>query len=248
MIFKEFGSTHLPNVLLLHGAGLSWWAYQQTVEQLQHQYHIICPAIDGYGDAADEPFESIERSSQKLLDYIDRYHGGHLFALGGLSLGAQIAVATLSARPDIAQYAVLESALVCPMPAIKALAAPMVGMSYGLIRRRWFARLQAKALFVPDALFNTYFTDSLKLSKASLLNTLTSNASYTLSSGLSQTKAKVLIIAGEREGSPMLRSAQLLHQTIPQSELWIAPNMRHGEYSLAHPDAYAARLSEFFSR
>ena len=68
-----------------------------------------------------------------------------MFAVGGLSLGGQIAVEALCQQADIADYAVLESALVIPIPGTRAMVAPTVRMSYGLIRNRWFAKLQAKS-------------------------------------------------------------------------------------------------------
>ena len=197
-------------------------------------------------EAADEPFESIEASAQKLIRYVDEHYQGNVYAIGGLSLGAQIAAEALSARPGIARYAALESALVCPMPWVRALSAPMARMSFGLLRKRWFAKLQAKAFCLPDALFENYYADSLLLSLNSLTNTLTSNAGYTLKAGLGQTQARVLILAGQKEAGVMLRSARALHAAIPRSELWIAPGLKHGELSLNHPELYLQKITDFY--
>lgn len=247
MRFHELGSAHNPTVLMLHGAGLSWWAYREVGEQLAGQYHVVLPVIDGYAEAAEEPFESIQASAQKLVEFIRTHFGGRVFALGGCSLGAQIAAEALGLDRDIAQFAVLESALVCPVPGAAALAGPMVRMSYGLIRQRWFARLQARELCVPDALFETYYADSLKLSRDSLLRTLQSNATYRVQPQLADTHARTLILVGGREVAAERRSAQLLHQTVAGSTLYEIPGMKHGEWSLLHPREYAEALLRFFA-
>lgn len=242
MVFQTMGVEVGPTVVLLHGAGLSAWAYRPVAERLADQYRIVLPVIDGYAEAADQPFKSIEASAQKLLDWIDQHLHGHVYALGGLSLGAQIAVEVLSRRPDVAEYAWIESALVRPMPLVAALAAPMARMSYGLIGREWFARQQAHALCVPDAMFADYFRDSRKLSLQSLIRTLRSNATYRIPPGLAQCRAKTMVLAGMREPEALYRSAKLLCNMLPHSLLWLEEG-KHGELCLQQPEEYANLLS-----
>lgn len=247
MRFHELGNAQNPTVMLLHGAGLSWWAYRGVGEQLAGEYHVVLPVIDGYAEASEEPFESIQASAQKLVDFIRTQFGGRVFALGGCSLGGQIVAEALGQARDIARFAVLESALVCPVPGAAALAGPMLRMSYGLIRKRWFARLQARELCVPDALFETYYADSLKLSRDSLLRTLRANAAYRVHPRLADTDARTLILVGGREVAAERRSARLLHQTLGASTLYEIPGMKHGEWSLLHPQDYADALRRFFA-
>ena len=59
MQFRSFGDAEKPTVLLLHGAGLSWWAYRDVTELLTARYHVELAGIDGYGEAAGETFVSI---------------------------------------------------------------------------------------------------------------------------------------------------------------------------------------------
>lgn len=241
MVFHTMGLDIGPTVVLLHGAGLSAWAYRPIAERLADEYRIVLPVIDGYAEAADQPFESIEASAQNLLNWIDAHLHGHVYALGGLSLGAQIVVEALGRRPDVADYAWIESALVCPMPLVAALAAPMARMSYGLIRREWFARQQARAMCVPEAMFPDYFRDSCKLSLQSFIHTLRSNATYRIPAGLAQCRAKALVLAGMREPDALYRSAQLLCKTLPHSLLWLEEG-KHGEFCLQQPEDYANLL------
>lgn len=247
MIFHEFGPCDAPAILLLHGGGLSWWSWRRVMEQMQTDCRVILPEIDGYGNAADTMFVSIESVAHKVVEYIDESCRGTVLALGGLSLGAQIAVETLSIRPDIAKYAILESALVCPVPGTRLFTAPACAISYGLISKHWFSRLQARELCVPEEQFEEYYADSLKISRQSLVNTILSNGTYSLKTGIRQTTAQTLVIVGDREVKAERRSAKILCEAIPNSRFFLAEGMKHGEWSLRHPDEYAAQLKHFLN-
>lgn len=153
MIFEQTESTSLPVVILLHGGGLSSWSTRPLAELLKNDYRVITPIIDGHGEDHSETFSSIEDSVQKLIYFIDRKHGGRVFVLCGLSLGAQIVVETLSQRSTIAEHAIIESALAFRMRAVEALATPTYNLCCGLIKRRWFSEMQAKELLIPEGMF-----------------------------------------------------------------------------------------------
>lgn len=155
---------------------------------------------------------------------------------GGLSLGRQIAVEMLSQRPDICRYALIESALVKPMKLTHALIEPTFGMSYGLIKQKWFAKLQAGFLGVPKAMFDDYFRDTCKVSKADMIAFLKANSKYTIKSSLSKTEVKVKIVAGAKEQKSIRDSAQMLHKAIAGSNMEILPGLRHGDLSLNKPE------------
>jgi len=244
MLFKEFGEKNLPTIILLHGGGLSWWSLQGIIEALQHKYHIITPIIDGHGEDGRNTFVSIEDSAEKLISYINAC-GGKVFAVGGLSIGAQIVSEVLSMKKDIAEYAIIESALVFPIKRAAAITVPVYNLFYGLVKHRWFSKLQAKALHVPEHMFDQYYEDSLKISKQSLINITLSSGNYVLKKGLADTQAKVLIIVGEKEMGVMKKSAQRLHEVIAGSKLYIAPAMGHGEFSLLHSAQYVELMHSF---
>ena len=247
MIFKEYRSSHLTVIILLHGEGLSDWSLKNIVEDLKESYHVITPIIDGHGDASQENFISIEDSSKKLLDYIDNKFNGKVFALGGLSIGAQIVIETLSNRLNIAENIIIESGLIYAIKGTKILMPPMISMSYGLIKYRWFAKLQSKSLFISDELFEQYYTDSVKMTKDSLINMILSNGTYKLKKNEINTRAKVLIIVGEKEPAIMKKSAIELNNRIANSKLYVIPKMGHGEIELNYPKIYIELIMELFN-
>lgn len=242
MHIKEFGSTDNPAIMLLHGGGLSWWSWQPVINLLQDRFHIIAPVLKGHGESASEPFVSIEDTADELIELIRKDLNGKVHAIAGLSIGAQILCEILSKDRDITDNAIIESALLLPLPGTKSLTAPMVSMSYPLIRYRWFAKAQARTLSLPDDLFESYYQDSLHMTKASLVNMTVSNGTYMLKDTIRQTYAKVQIIVGEKELKIMKKSAQRLNNLLPDSQLYVAPGMKHGEPSLKNPAAYVNYL------
>jgi len=229
MIFREFGDKAHPTIILLHGGGLSWWAFADIIPLLKEKYHVVTPIIDGHGDDGKTTFISIEESAQKLLQYIDTNFKGNVHALCGLSLGGQIIIDVLSRRADIARYAVIESAMMIPPGSLTRLLAKSSGVFYGLIQYKWFAKLQAKALYVNENLFNQYFNDSKNMSKESLVNISLSNAGYTVPDQLKYSKTKVMIIIGGKEMKIMDKSARKLISILPQAQLCKNPGMKHGD-------------------
>ena len=247
MTVVEYGQQNSDVILLLHGGGLSWWNYREVAKSLSAQYHIVLPVLDGHADG-DAPFTSIEENATRLISYIDDHFDGRVLAIGGLSLGGQVAVEMLSQRKDICQYVLIESALVKPMKLTAALIGPTFGMSYGLIKQKWFAKLQAKYLGIPMDLFDDYYRDTCAINKADMIAFLKANSMYLIKSSLSETKAKVKIVAGSKEQKNIWDSAELLHQAIPGSSMEILPCLRHGDLSINKPETYVAVLTDWIER
>ena len=246
MTVMDFGQQNTQTVILLQGGGLSWWSCRDPAEVLAEQFHVVLPVLDGHGENT-EPFVSIEENAARIIAYIDARLGGQVAAIGGLSLGGQILVEILSQRENICRCALIESALVKPMKLTHALIGPTVAMSYGLIRQKWFSKLQFAYLGLPKALFDDYYRDTCNIQKADMIAFLQANSAYTIKPALSKTKAKVKIVAGSREQKGILDSARLLHDAIPNSETQILEGLRHGEWSIHFPERYAEMLRELMA-
>lgn len=243
----EFGQQTAPVILLLHGGGLSWWNYREAAKLLSAQYHVVLPVLDGHADS-DAPFTGIEENAARLVSYINTHFQGQVLAIGGLSLGGQIAAEVLSQCPNICRYALLESTLVKPMKLTAELIGPTFGMSYGLIRQMWFAKIQADYLGIPRELFDDYYRDTCKISKTDMIAFLKANSVYTIKPSLSETTAKVKVVAGSLEQKSILDSAKLLHNAIPGSQMEILPGLRHGDLSINRPEAYVQILTDWIGR
>lgn len=241
MRIVEFGQKGAPVAVLLHGGGLSWWNYREAARLLQDKVRVVLPVLDGHA-GSERHFTSIEDNAREVIGWIDAEAGGCAAVLGGLSLGAQVAVEMLWQRPDICRGALIESASVLPMRLTGAMLGPSVRMSYPLVSKEWFTRLQFGALHMPEAYYEDYRRDSREIALEDMLAFLKANAAYALKDGLGKTRAKIEICVGGREPGGMRRSAQKLHEAMPGSALRVLPGLRHGELSLGQPEEYARRV------
>ena len=240
----EFGTLNNDILILLHGGGLSWWNYRDAAKLLSQKYRVILPILDGHAGSG-QPFRSIEENAEQLVCWIDKEYGGQVTAIAGVSLGGQIAVEMLSIQPDICRFALLESTLAKPMPLTYAMVKPTYDMSFGLIRKRWFAKIQADYLGIPEDLFEDYYRDTCEITKPDMIAFLEANSGYAIKPALPATNARVLILAGSRELKQIRDSAALLHKAIPGSSMRILPGYRHGELSLNHGQEYATILDNW---
>ena len=241
MTYVEFGKQNQNIILLLHGGGLSWWNYREVATHLEKDYRVILPVLDGHGGSG-VPFATIEDNAAGLIAFIDAHFGGQVTAIGGLSLGGQVVLEMISQRPDICRFALIESAQVKPSKLTQALIGPAFGMSYGLVKQPWFAKIRAEYLGIPKALFEDYFRDTCAIAKTDMIAFLKANCAYKIKPGLARTTAKVKIVAGSREQKRILDSARLLHSIVQESKLEILRDLRHGDLSLNKPELYAQIL------
>ncbi len=239
----EYGKQNSDIIMLLHGGGLSWWNYRAEAELLGDRYHVVLPILDGHA-GSDADFVSIEENASRIISFIEKEYGGSVLLIGGLSLGAQILTEILSQRSDICRFAVIESASVIPSGVTNALIGPAFGSSYGLIHRKWFAKMQFRSLRIRNDLFEDYFRDTSRISKGNMISFLKANTAYKPRPELRDSHAKIRIVAGAKEQKSMLRSAQLLHETLPESILDIKGGLYHGEYSINLPEQYVKELRE----
>jgi hypothetical protein len=87
-------------------------------------------------------------------------------------------------------------------------------------------------------MFEKYFEDSRRMSRQSLVNISLSSGSYRLKDSIQNTKTNVLIIVCEKELNLVVKSGKLLEEYIPDSKLYVAKNMGHGEMSLVNYEQY----------
>ena len=242
MIVKEYGESNKDIIILLHGGGLSWWNYEEVSEILKSNYHVILPILDGHS-GSDRDFTSIESNANEIIEYIDNNYNGNVKLIGGLSLGAQILLDILSKRDNICEYAIIESALVCPMKMTNKLIESSINVSYGLINKKWFSKLQFKSLKIKEELFDKYYIDSSNITKNNMISFLEANSNYYLKN-IKTNKSKSIVIVGSKERSIMIKSAKRIHDELINSELEILSGYYHGDLSINHPNEYAEKVKK----
>lgn len=243
MNYKEYGKENSDVIILLHGGGLSWWNYREVAEELFSDFRVILPILDGHAESTDN-FTSIEDNAAKIIQFIEEQFGGSILLLGGLSLGSQIALEILSQKRNICQYALIESALVIPSNFTHAMIKPAFGSCYGLIKQRWFSKLQFKSLRIKPALFEDYFRDTCGITKSNMIAFLEANTLYNIKPSIADCSAKVCVFVGEKENAAMRKSAMIIHEKLRGSLLQVLPRMYHGDFSINNAKDFADKIRE----
>ena len=237
----EYGKENKEIIILLHGGGLSWWNYREVAENLSSDYHVILPILDGHANSSFD-FTSIEENAARILSFIDEQFGGSVLLIGGLSLGGQIVLEILSQKKDVCQYALIESALVVPSKFTYTMIKPAFGSCYGLIKHRWFSKLQFKSLRIKQELFEDYFRDTCGISKSNMIAFLEANAMYCIKPSIADCSAKTYVFVGEKENEAMRKSAKIISDVLSESTLQVLPDMHHGEFSINYAQNYAGTV------
>ena len=242
----EYGKENKDVIIFIHGGGLSWWNYKEVAERLIDRFHIVMPILNGHS-GSDNSFTSIEDNAKEIISYIDENFGGHVLLIGGLSLGGQVLVEMLSQRSSICRFAIIESALVLPMKLTATLIKPVYSMCYPLIKKRWFAKLQFKALHIKAELFADYYADTVNISEKDMVAFLMANSNYCVKDTLADCKAKTLVLVGSKEQPIMKKSARRIADCLPTSRLEVMQNYYHGDFSINHSEQYAEKLLQLIS-
>ncbi len=241
MQYKEYGKQNRDVIILLHGGGLSWWNYRDVSERLQNDFRVIIPILDGH-TGSDKNFTTIEDNAAEIISFIDDKLEGSALLIGGLSLGGQILLEMLSQRKSICRFAMVESAAVIPSKLTYSLIKPAFGSCYGLIRQKWFSKLQFRSLRMRPELFHDYYPDTCGITKQNMIAFLQESSMYFMKKPLAECMAEIHLFVGERENKRILLSARKLHETLEKSSLHVLPTMYHGEFSLNHANLYVKEL------
>jgi len=234
--YQEYGDENASLVVFLHGGGVSSWMWDKQIRYFTHYY---CLTIDlpEHGKSNElKPF-SIKSSAERITSLIEETAAGKEIIVVGFSLGAQVSIQMLSMKPNLIDYAIINSALVRPSPFTLKLIRPSIKLSHPLVKNKFFSKLQAKTLYIGKEYFNSYYEESSAMKSGSLIRILEENMSFKIPVGFNRAKAKILVTVGEQEKGMMKKSAEDI--TISHSNCTgiIIPNVGHG-ISLASPEFF----------
>ncbi|MEG0872767.1 MAG: alpha/beta hydrolase [Clostridia bacterium] len=245
MIFKEFGNKDKPVIIFIHSEFLSYWMWANQIEDLQKNYRIIATILDGHSDNASNSFESIQKSANQIIAYIDKFFNGHVFAICGVGIGAQITIQILAKRNDISTKAVIEAALVIPNNIITSYLSKTINIKHNSFKKKLYAINSAKKLYIKKSWINTYQKDLKRISKQTHLNILSSKYLFSIPTNYSSSSADILILCPKHENHNIKNSAKLLYTENKNSILYFASGCRQN-IGLKKRDLYLQLLKELF--
>ncbi|MBU5438588.1 alpha/beta hydrolase [Tissierella sp. MSJ-40] len=234
--YREYGDKSVPLILFLHGGGVSSWMWDKQIQYFTH-YHCIVPDLPEHGVNNYRGNFSIKGSAEELIKLIEEIANGKKVILIGFSLGAQIIIQILSMKPDLIDFAIINSALVRPILYAKKLIQPSIGLTFPLIKNRWFSKLQAKTLYISEDYFEKYYEESCQMKHDTLVRVLEENMSFRIPKDFRKANGKILVTVGEREKSVMKKSAKDIVEANSNCIGVIIPKIGHG-VPLATPEFF----------
>ncbi|MFB7249317.1 alpha/beta fold hydrolase [Microbacterium sp. NPDC056234] len=241
MHVERHGDPQGPRVLLLHGGGVAGWMWKPLREHLGPRRRLLIPDLPGHDRSAQQPYISHDETVSGLVSILEA-DGAAPTAVVGFSLGAQLAVLLAAERPDLVDRVVVISAQAQPTPAPR-LTLALLRSASGLARVRWFARLQAKELFIPPALLDDYLRTSAAMTSQSLVAAVGENIRFAVPDAWRSFPGQALILAGSHEKALMRASADALHDALPGSSLHVVADAGHG-IPLQRPSLVARELEQ----
>lgn len=241
MHIAEHGPAGGPALLLLHGGGVAGWMWDAVRAELDPGIRVLVPDLPGHGASADTDYRSHAATVEALVALVaQRTPGG--VTVAGFSLGAQLAI-LLAAHPEVpVRGAAVVSAQARPLPGTRATLA-LLGLTAGLARKEWFARLQARELFIPESQFDDYVATSRAISRATLLTSVGENLRFRLPDGWARFDGPSRVLVGSRERRLMRDSAELIRAAAPHARLEVVEGAGHG-LPLQRPALLAATLAD----
>lgn len=234
MQFKTYINKKKPIFMYIHGECLSAFSFKEQIKELKKDFTMVLPILDGHSIESDKKFQSISTSANEIINWIDNNGEGHIAVLAGFSLGGQIVAEILSKRKDICDYAMIESSLMYPL-SIKSWSDYIALYTPILTKNRIFNSFMYYTKFNDDFALKDYYENYRLMSKDTIKNVLRETYSFNLPKNLDQVQCKTAILVGQRERKIYKKSANLLNETIPNSQIFMLANYRHGDFSLGHP-------------
>ena len=253
MIFHEFGDKNFPHILLIHGGGNSWWNYLRQAQMLADKYHVILPTLDGHGEEYQKEYISTENSAQQILEYIKNNCDRKMLARGGVSLGGQIVMELLSLDGDIAEKAIIDGSICIPQHKLARISIVIVKLFGKLMFSKVASQIQLSLMkkmypnmAYPEEIENYYIEDIPRIPIKTLVTIYqTYMGRYRLKDTITESKAQVLYIYGEKEMSCVNESAKLFKEMHPNCTLYEAKGYNHGYLSAYLPLEWMALVNPF---
>ncbi|MFJ4254150.1 alpha/beta fold hydrolase [Microbacterium sp. NPDC090003] len=245
MFSASFGPADAPVILLLHGGGVAGWMWDPVRDRLATEYRVVIVDLPGHGRSVDEPYASHAETVGGLARVLAEESPVRPAVVVGFSLGAQLAVLLAAEHPNLVDRAVVVSAQTVPLPFTGTMLA-LASAAAPLARRPWFARLQARELFIPPTMMSNYLATSAGITRSTLVASLGANLSFRIPEGWSRFPGAAMVMVGSEERRVMHDSADDLHEALPASITVVVDGCGHG-IPLQRPEWFAETVAAFLA-
>ncbi|MGV8854233.1 MAG: alpha/beta fold hydrolase [Devosia sp.] len=226
--------------MFLHAIGTSSWMWAPLFGRLPG-FSCLAPDLPGHGESRDIAWASIEDTADRIADIIRAQVETGRAHIVGLSMGSYVGLTLMARHPEVVDHAVLSGLNIMPLPG-KVIMAVMAWVMAPLLKTRFGAQMNAKALNIPTADFEGYREGLRQLSLRSFVTASGDATNYETPANLAKVTTPTLVVAGEREHELVHQSMQKLVDLLPHAKGATAPGLGHG-WSAEDPELFAATVA-----
>lgn len=243
LFVHELGTPGAPSIVFLHGIGTSGWMWEKQIASLA-DFHCLNVDLPGHGKSNHEVWVSLANTADQIARLIQARATNGRAHIVGLSLGGYVALVLLETYADMLDSVVMSGVTAAPMPN-RALLPVQLSLMSVLLKRRWFAKAQAKSLqLTPD--MQSAFADNLLAMSMHAYRQIWQEAAYfRVSPSLHHVTTRTLITAGSRESKIITQAVGTIANLMPNAQGRLAPGLGHG-WNLEAPDLFNAMVRAWF--
>lgn len=244
MKFSCYGDIEKPAVLLMHGMCQDWHSMYQFLSDLEKNYYLIIPAMDGFYEGSAE-WTTFPEQSRQIEEYVTTKHGGKLFGIYGISQGT-IVLSELLARNKVAvEKAFFDGTYVAHQGRLSA-----------FIMYRVFAGAKKNNGQFPKVI--NYIMERMGLSKEdtvmfdhvywdagydAIRDNMRENYLYRVKPEIAKTKTEITLCCGSNEPYA-IKSHRMIRKYLPDSKEIILEGYGHGQMVYLHGKELADLIRE----
>ncbi|MEM1505156.1 alpha/beta hydrolase [Domibacillus sp. 8LH] len=243
MHYKKYGDKSSALMVFIHGGGVSGWMWDKQVEYFSSQFHCLVPDLPEQGNSKSGTPFTINGAAEEIITLIEEAGKGKPVIAVGFSLGAQVLIAMLSKKPKLIDFAMINSALVKPIPFVNMLTKSM-RFAFPLVKLKAFSNIQAKSMYIDEDYFNIYYQESRQISKDTFFRIMNENMSFKIPQNFKNARSKIVVTIGEKEKKIMKDSMKEILKSNPNCKGVLLPEIGHG-FSLANPLLFNILLEEW---
>jgi len=241
MNYKEYGTDNPTMIVFLHGGGVGGWMWDKQVEHFSETYHCLVAEFLDF-NKTDAGVFTISEAADDLLLLIESVGADKPVSIVGFSIGAQIALSALSKKPTLFSTAMINSALVKPVPFAKMLTKVMLP-TLPLTKNRTFSDIQAKSMYISKEYLDMYYRSNKNINSRLFADTMIENMTFQIPASFSEVTSKILVTVGEKEIRSIKASMAEIVSANRNVRAMIVPGIGHG-FPLAEPIVFNETLED----
>lgn len=252
MKYLTYGDKRNPSIVLIHGmATTALSCYEFLLDYLKN-YYVVLVEVDGHiPGEPDSVLESFPGACADIEQYIQRELGGHIYCIGGLSMGGSMTTEIIGRNRINADKVFLDGAFIVKMgPVLKKVYTSLFVFFAG-----WLQKGHNIPKFVYDNIYDKMFGEGnrgivdhfyLDVKKETLKTVCGHVYSFTIRDEIKDFSGDALFIYGSREPYGR-KGARLLKSKLPTLKIREIEGMGHGQYLYNCHTEYAKDFLEFLN-